>query len=73
VSGRHPPGLFPESDARTDILCALTHLQAAQVRLKRHPGDNVLRELVLELDVAQIRLNDRLRAYPAPANRGGAL
>lgn len=62
-----PPGgeLFAESDPRTDILCALTHVQAARVRVGRHAADNVLRELAAELDVMQRRLEDDLHRYPA--------
>lgn len=74
MSERPPPpdaaglrgALFP--DPRTDILCALTHLQAARVRLGRHEADNVMRELAAELDTAQLRLADRLRAYPPRAS-----
>lgn len=70
VSLQPRPALFGESDPRTDIQCALTHLQAARVRLERHPADNVMRELVRELDVALVRLGDLLRnGYPLGARQ----
>lgn len=66
------PELFPDPAAaaqtRTDVRCARELLKTAELRLARHPADNVFRDVVVRLRTMQQELEERLRAYPAPAN-----